>query len=303
MMVSVNAIVYNSCNADLSACGSYTMDSDLDCGGNWAFLAWSFDNFELDCQGHTITCDTVDCIDFYYNTNVTLKNCIIEGSDNSEFLQFYDVTDLILTNNQIIYNGTASDSSSILLALNDASSTSVNFSKNTITNLNGYAVEFNFDYYYSDFYFAENNITATESIYFRSQFESDFDITSNYSIGNYYTIPSYTCIDSNYDGYCDNSLVETPDTTEIRDNYPLSEYYWTPYVAPSPEASSSGGSKRRTTTPRESEVIEEPEPEEKTGWDGLSDSQKLIAVALGGVVIYSIFTAKPKPRRIKRRKK
>ena len=77
-------------------------------------------------------------------------------------------------------------------------------------------------------------------------------------------------------------------------------------AAPPPAPFSATGGSRRSTSSRETEVeVIEPidEPEEKEGWEGFSDTQKLVVVALGGVVAYSIFTAKPKPRRIRRRRK
>jgi len=73
-----------------------------------------------------------------------------------------------------------------------------------------------------------------------------------------------------------------------------------------PVVDRSFGSRRRRSKASRTALIEAPvelEPVTEPSTDGLSDGQKLAIVALGGVVIYSIFTAKPKPRRIKRRRK
>jgi len=78
------------------------------------------------------------------------------------------------------------------------------------------------------------------------------------------------------------------------------------YEESTPIVDRSFGTRRRPSKASRTATIEAPvelEPVKETSTDGLSDGQKLVVVALGGVVIYSIFTAKPKPRRIKRRKK
>jgi len=79
-----------------------------------------------------------------------------------------------------------------------------------------------------------------------------------------------------------------------------------PFLNPEePVVDTSFGSRRRRSKASRTALIEAPvelEPVKEPSTDGLSDGQKLVIVALGGVVAYSIFTAKPKPRRIRRRK-
>jgi len=81
----------------------------------------------------------------------------------------------------------------------------------------------------------------------------------------------------------------------------------TTYVQSEPqEVDRSFGSRRRRSKASRTALIEAPvelEPVKETEQEGFSDGQKLVVVALGGVVAYSIFTAKPKPKRIKRRKR
>ena len=73
-----------------------------------------------------------------------------------------------------------------------------------------------------------------------------------------------------------------------------------------PVVDTSFGSRRRRSKASRTAVIEAPvelEPVTEPSTGGLSDTQKLAIVALGGVVAYSIFTAKPKPKTKRRRRR
>ena len=245
-----------TCGENLAS-GTYTLNSDLDCPTGRAFDIVSNDNVVVDCGGYTVYGNSIEVGEV---SNIEIKNCVFDMnySGHSEVFNLYPYNMSFHHNTIICYNvsGTSDNECINIEGWEDAENwgMKINMSYNDFTY---YTVDDQFMSVYLefpsypdmstwDFVFSHNNITTNATYVYKwwdyyAQDTLNLTETSSFNFGNYYTHSSYTCTDSDFDGVCENAFTEINpnENGTVIDQFPLSQYYWTPYIPP-PETELTG---------------------------------------------------------------
>lgn len=241
-----------SCGTNLAS-GTHVFDSDLTCVGARAFAISLNDNVVVDCDGYTVTARDIEIGEV---SNIEIKNCNFQMTPTGEALSLYAYNLSVHDNTIDCYGGR------MCIAFYGWDNPpkygmDVVFANNDITMYNQtiggtYGTRGMIDILYEDFapnlIMTSNNISNIDGGDFIYRWW-DYDTFGNpdtinvnnvSTTGNHYNISWWDCVDADFDGFCDTSFVEVNSVEDnqgrangtVIDNYPLSEYYWNPYVAP-----------------------------------------------------------------------
>jgi len=229
--------VFADCSNSWS--GSYSLLADETCADENEFLfEVSGSDLTINCNGFKMSCE--GCYQLFNHAggrHLTLNDCniyvgdAIRGEDtfypNPSELYGTDSGDGLTINNSSIIMNISND----FVSFTSQSDNYINmFNSRIINTISSTTTIFSI----SDdggsvlINMSENNIS--EQIGTLQLFNSDFTttISDSTNVGNYYNISGYNCIDSDFDGICENAYT----IFGVTDNYPLSDYYWNPYIQP-----------------------------------------------------------------------